>query len=756
MSLSAGTRVHVVGVGGAGMSALAVLLAESGCAVSGCDAGNAAVLAELAARGVAVAASHDAHHVETADVVLWSPAVRLDHEELAAARERGVTMMARPQVLAELSRTMRLVGLTGTHGKTTATSMLVCIMAAAGRDDARLVGAPIRGVGFSGHFGPGDLLCEVDESYGAFAELNPYALGLLNVEPDHLDHYGTLENLEAAFTAVLERTTGPVVVWGDDPGAALVARHALRDVVRVGTTGDVEWRVGDLRVSPGSALCVRARLSGEVELDLELRVPGAHNVANAAVAAVLALSLGVAPVDVTRGLAAFRGAPRRFEPVGHWRGVPVIDDYAHLPGEIAATVAAARALGYERVVAVFQPHRVTRTTALAAQYAPAFDGLAGVVVTDIYRAGEANPAGVTGEVVAAPLRERGLTPVLYEPTLADAARGLAELGSGADLLLVLGAGDVTGVLDLLGLDSTSAAHFLGEDPRVAYDAALGARTTYRVGGTVSALVTLSSLADLDELSAALVAARRPLWVVGNGSNLLVADGPHDVVALHLSGDFDTLAVLDGEGDVVEVVAGAAMDLPVAARRLAGEGITGFEWAVGVPGTFGGAVAMNAGGHGSDMRASVTRVEVWSEGRRRWREAAEMDFSYRHSALRQGELVTRVELRLGRGDPDRSRAAIGEIVRWRREHQPGGANAGSVFRNPEGDSAGRLIEAAGLKGARVGSARVSEKHANFIIVDPGGTAGDVAALMELVRRSVADRFGVLLESEHRLLGFAGLA
>jgi UDP-N-acetylmuramate dehydrogenase len=201
-----------------------------------------------------------------------------------------------------------------------------------------------------------------------------------------------------------------------------------------------------------------------------------------------------------------------------------------------------------------------------------------------------------------------------------------------------------------------------------------------------------------------------------------------------------------------VVAGAGLDLPVAARRLAGEGVVGFEWAVGVPGTFGGAVAMNAGGHGSDMKASVRGVEVWSDGRRQWRDSHEMAFSYRSSALKPGEIVTRVELGLHRGDVDRARAQISDIVRWRREHQPGGANAGSVFRNPEGDSAGRMIEAAGLRGYRLGSATVSDKHANFIIADAGGAAGDVMALMRHVRSSVGEATGVWLETEHRLVGF----
>jgi len=760
MMLVPGARVHIVGVGGAGMSVLAVLLAGMGCDVSGCDASDSPVLAQLRGFGVEVASSHEAVHVASSDLVLWSPAIHEDHRELVAARAAHVAMLSRAQVLGELSSLARVIGVTGTHGKTTATSMLVTIMSTAGRDDSRLVGAPVRDVGFGGYHGEGDLIVEVDESYGAFSQISPYALGLLNVEADHLDHYGSLDHLEAAFVDVMNRTSGPVVVWSDDPGAARVAAGLGRDWISVGFSDRASWRWHDVELSERGA---RARLVGPgespLEVPIDLRVTGRHNLANAGVAAVLALSVGVDPADVVAGLARFRGAPRRFEHLGTWGSIDVVDDYAHLPGEIAATVEAARSAGYERIVAVFQPHRITRTQNVGDAFAPAFDQVDTVIVTDIYSAGEANPEGLTGEVVADYVRARGLTNAHYAASLADAAEALGTLGDGADLVLILGAGDVTRVLDHLAplqrdpasTLTSATTRFLGEGRQVGYDVPLGPRTTYRVGGSVAALVTVASDQDLDEISDRLTHDDRPHIVFGNGSNLLVADGWLDLVAVHLEGEFSRLSLRD-DGDEVVVVAGAGLDLPVAARRLAGEGVTGFEWAVGVPGTFGGAVAMNAGGHGSDMKASVRRVEVWSRGERRWREADELAFAYRTSALGPEDIVTRVELTLRRGDAQASRSTISEIVRWRREHQPGGANAGSVFRNPEGDSAGRLIEAAGLKGYRLGTAHVSDKHANFIIADAQGRANDVMSLMVHVRNVVGESSGVWLETEHRLVGF----
>ena len=286
--------------------------------------------------------------------------------------------------------------------------------------------------------------------------------------------------------------------------------------------------------------------------------------------------------------------------------------------------------------------------------------------------------------------------------------------------------------------------------RVVEHASIGELTTYRVGGAARVLVTLESDHDLEELAPLWRDDGLPLVIVGNGSNLLVADGEHDVVALRLGAGFAGLSWHD-EGEVVVVTAGAALDLPVAARRLAGAGVVGFEWAVGVPGTFGGAIAMNAGGHGSDMAASVDSVRVWRDGFRRLT-LADLHLGYRESALEAGDVVVEVTCHLRHGDADAAKAALREIVAWRRANQPGGANAGSVFRNPPGDSAGRLIEAVGAKGLRHGSAHVSEKHANFILVDAGGRAEDVYELARTVADRVVSATGVRLVLEHRLVGF----
>jgi UDP-N-acetylmuramate--alanine ligase len=437
----------VVGVAGAGMSGLSMLLAEMGVIVSGSDAQDAPILEELRGRRVTTYVGHDAAHVAGAEIVLWSPAVSADNVELVAAREAGAELMPRARAFRELAQMKRVIGLTGTHGKTTATSMMVQVSLAAGRDDGWLVGAPVLGVGAQGHWGEGDLIVEVDESFGTFSELSPFALGLLAVEADHLDYYGTVDALETGFSDLIARTSGPVVAWGDDPGARRVAlRHP--DVIYVGTSASDAWRVSAIALERRGA---SFHLDGPKDsFDVTLRVAGAHNVANAAVVGALASSVGISADAIARGLSNFVGAPRRYQYRGSWRGVDIYDDYAHLPGEIAAMLAATHAAGYERVTVVFQPHRVTRTLALAAQFASAFEGARHVIVTDIYTAGEANPEGLTGELIATALqRFDPAMDTLYCSDLTIVAELLEHLSEDSDAILVLGAGDVGLIIDSL-------------------------------------------------------------------------------------------------------------------------------------------------------------------------------------------------------------------------------------------------------------------------------------------------------------------
>lgn len=286
--------------------------------------------------------------------------------------------------------------------------------------------------------------------------------------------------------------------------------------------------------------------------------------------------------------------------------------------------------------------------------------------------------------------------------------------------------------------------------KIAVDVPMGALTTYRVGGRAAAMVVVDDHETLSAVAAAVAGTGIPVITLGRGSNMLVADRGFDGLVVHMAGDYAAINVVDE----TIVIAGAAAKLPVVARTTVGYGLTGFEWAVGVPGSIGGAVRMNAGGHGADMRDALLDADIvdFAAGERRIVPAEELQLSYRHSALRTDELVVGCRLSLSPGDERKGKAEMAEIVQWRRDNQPGGQNAGSVFTNPDGDSAGRLIDTAGGKGLRVGSAEVSEKHANFIQADEGGSAADVLQVMIEVRTLVEYAHGVVLQPETHLVGF----
>jgi len=296
------------------------------------------------------------------------------------------------------------------------------------------------------------------------------------------------------------------------------------------------------------------------------------------------------------------------------------------------------------------------------------------------------------------------------------------------------------------VDRLSAASFAD---RVDADAPIGPLTTYRVGGNASALVEVDSLAEIVELAKIVSEFDVPTLVVGRGSNLLVSDSGFDGIALTLGPGFSHIEIDDRL-----VRAGGSVKLPVLARATVNAGLTGFEWAVGVPGSVGGAVRMNAGGHGADMSdslASATVVDLRAASVETV-DAARLGLGYRTSSIAGSQIVVEANLHLTPGNTDEGRERMAEIVQWRRANQPGGQNAGSVFTNPPGESAGRLIEEAGGKGLRIGTAMVSERHANFIQADDGGSADDIVALMYRLVRMVRDCHGIELHAETRLVGF----
>ena len=448
--LSEPTSVHIIGIGGAGMSAFALVLSQMGHRVSGSDLRESPVVERLRRHGVTVAIGHDASNIEGASIVTASPAVAHDNVELLEAQSRGARVVARAEMMAAISSLRRTLAVAGTHGKTTTSSMLSLILVEARVSPSFLLGADVTGVGANAVWGDGELLViEADESYGSFQSLSPAVCVLTNIEADHLDHYGTLRELEDAFEDLLRRTTDATAVMADDPGAARVGERV--GALRVGTHGVVDALISEVETGRSSSSFTLG-LPSTATVRLRVGAPGLHNVRNAAMAAVTASLAGISASAIVDGLARFAGVPRRFEFRGEVDGIVFVDDYAHLPTEVAATLAAAREGGFERVIAVFQPHRFTRTAAVATAFAESFLQADEVVVTGIYSAGEAPIPGINGELVANAVRSvLGPSRVHYVEARAQVADVVDALLAPGDVCVTMGAGDLTTLPDeLLG------------------------------------------------------------------------------------------------------------------------------------------------------------------------------------------------------------------------------------------------------------------------------------------------------------------
>ena len=445
-------RVHVVGVGGAGMSAIATVLAAMGHVVSGSDQQDSPVLARLRAVGVATFVGHDAAHVgPEVEAVAVSSAVAPANPEVVAASARGVPVLRRAEVLAAIAATRRTAAVSGTHGKTTTSAMLALVLAEAGARPSFVVGGDVRGLGAARYDGGDWFVVEADESDGTFLELGAEAVVVTNREPDHLEHYGSFAALRSAFRHFLAEAPGPRVVCADDP----VARElgAATGATTYGTSPGADYRMVDV-VGERAGVSFGVEHAGRRLGTLQVRAPGLHNARNACAATVAALGLGAPFAAADAALRRYAGVARRFEHRGQCDGVTYVDDYAHLPGEVAAALAAARDGGWRRVVAVFQPHRYSRTEALWADFGSAFAEADAVVVTDVYPAGEVARPGVTGRLVADAVRAaRPDVPVAWVPERSALVAHLRANLRPGDLCLTLGAGDVTTLADQLSCSS---------------------------------------------------------------------------------------------------------------------------------------------------------------------------------------------------------------------------------------------------------------------------------------------------------------
>ena len=449
-------RIHFVGIGGIGMSGIAELLANLGYDVSGSDAKRSDVTDRLETMGVRVTSGHDAAHVGDADVVVVSSAIQADNPEVTEARRRNIPVIPRAEMLAELMRLRYGIAIAGAHGKTTTTSMIALVLERAGLDPTAVIGGRLSAFGSNARLGKGDyVVAEADESDRSFLKLSPSIAVVTNVDREHMESYGSWDNLKSAFLEFVNKVPfyGAIVACIDDAVVRELRPSMSRRLITYGLQEDVPSEVYgrglSLEAFGSSCTVMRTEPDGRTSHlgALQLRVPGRHNMLNALAAVAVALEVGVPFARIAAALAEFRGAERRFQVRGEAAGVMVVDDYGHHPTEIAAVIAAARAGIDRRVVVVFQPHRYSRTSQLMPEFGAALAAADEVVLTDIYAAGEQPIPGVTVEALTETIRATAGCPVHLVKRLEDLPDAVARLSRSGDLVVTLGAGSIGAVGD---------------------------------------------------------------------------------------------------------------------------------------------------------------------------------------------------------------------------------------------------------------------------------------------------------------------
>jgi len=444
-------KIHFIGIGGAGMSGIARIMLAQGLTVSGSDVKDSSVTQNLATLGATIQIGHAAENVSGVDLIVLSTAISLNNPEIVAAEKIGITQISRAQALAILMAGKRSVAVAGTHGKTTTTSMLTVALQSAGLNPSFAIGGMINASGTNAYSGSGDIfVAEADESDGSFLAYKPLGAIITNIELDHVDHFNDLESIYALFENFVDsiQTGGFLIACGDDTGVQELLRRVKRTDITISIygLGNHDWQISRESLSPNSSVA-RLTHTGKVVGDLELQVPGAHNVLNAAAALAAGSALGVSGSSMLDGLATFTGSRRRFELKADVDGIRIIDDYGHHPTEIRVTLETARRyVGSGKIYVIFQPHRYSRTQAFAAEFAQALDLADEIYLLEVYAASEQPIPGVSSLLIASQMNPEK---VHFEPSMIEVVEQVTAKARAGDLVMTLGAGDVSSLAPVI-------------------------------------------------------------------------------------------------------------------------------------------------------------------------------------------------------------------------------------------------------------------------------------------------------------------
>jgi UDP-N-acetylmuramate--L-alanine ligase/UDP-N-acetylenolpyruvoylglucosamine reductase len=754
--LSQPLNIHLIGVAGSGMSGLALLLLGMGHHVSGCDRVTTSETERLQKLGLKFSSPQTADSVKGAELVVYSSAISESNPARAAAQAAGIPLMRRAECLAAILHTKAGIVISGTHGKTTTSSMTAHLLRECGQQPSYYVGAeiPILGSNAKWERDGGLMVAEGDESDGTLALYKPRHSVILNIEAEHLDFYKDLEEIKQVFSKLADQTTGSIVYCAESAVAHEICAGRPNAISYGWETAEdqTDYTASDIRDLKGSS-AFTVKKNGKPLGDIELAIPGEHNILNALAAIAIADTCGADFSLIARALSSFAGAKRRFETKYLSKDYRIIDDYGHHPTELAATIRTARSLRPSRLVVLFQPHRFSRTQLLADDFGKVLQAADKVFVTDVYPASETPVPGVSGQTIVDAMKVHGEVPAKFLTDIHTAHHIVGNALEPGDLLITLGAGNVHEIgtricNDLKLFEELRAVAPPGEIDGKLYEP-MRRHTTLLVGGPAQFWFEPHSFFAFAFLVDSCRARGLPIRVVGRGSNLLVRDGGIRGAVIHPNGGVFSELSIDSTG---HVTAGVGVRLKKLASFAGAHGIGGFEWMEGIPGNVGGSLRMNAGAMGIETFDQVVRVTFLDEdGVIRTRERDEIVANYRNVQELRRNFALQAVFKGKNDSHEQIKQRWQESRDKRKDSQPVAASAGCTFKNTEGIPAGKLIDELGLKGRSIGNAAVSEVHGNFIVNNGQATAKDILALIESIRQTAKATRQIDLETEVKIIG-----
>lgn len=757
-------HIHFIGIGGIGMSAVAKILSWEGHTVSGSDKETSNITRKLQQSGIRVFYGHKAGNLsKNISVVVYSSSISKDNPEIAEARRRNIRIAHRAEVLGGIFNNKNGIAVTGTHGKTTTTSLVAVMLENTGFDPTVMIGGEVKEFDGNAKLGKGAYaVAEADESDGSFLHLKPYYAVITNMEPEHLDHYKNMADIARTFMAFIENVKKSGVIFyncGDARVSKIVKRSGKKSR-SFGFSPDADIYPRDIKMDGFKTEfnCVhKDKILGRIKLN----IPGRHNVLNALASVLVGLEMGIEFSDIADAICRFKGALRRFQLRYDDEGIMLIDDYAHHPTEIRAVLEVCRNWKDRRIVAVFQPHRYTRTKFLAEEFGMCFECADKVILTDIYAASEKPIKGVSIKMIHDSIKRSGKKDVsIVKKGLL--ARYVKKISKRGDMILILGAGDIIKVAD--DLRNRFEAK-IDADPKAAEDLkklangmvrsgeALYKHTSIKIGGPAHIWAEPKDKRDLAKILEFARVRRLKVFVIGNGSNILVRDEGFNGIVISLSSFYFKNLKIKG----LNLCVGAGHSLSNLVRKVCKLGLGGLESMVGIPGTVGGAIFMNAGGYLNPVYRNigefVTSIKAMDyNGVVHTLKGRDLEFGYRHSNMTK-YIILEANLKLNKTDKKVLLSNCSHFLSIKKTKQALDLpSAGCAFKNPPDSqfTSGQMIDTLGLKGMRIGGAQISEIHANFIVNRGGATSKDVLTLVDFIHDKVKDNYGIELELEIKVI------